>query len=302
MKKLISLILLTVFLIWAAWYIISHANDFVPITQITLPVLSGLLVVMLFYLFFQAVILNVVIGRYGVKIPLSEAFGLLLVSFFANYLFPFSGIGVRAAYLQKVRFLPLHAFTAGLVATVLIELCVYAVGGLFGLYLLGSEGPMNTFVAFSLAGVIILSVTCFLLPKPKRTFRNSFLIRVTDYLTFWQNFAGDRRTVFMVCTFTILHFVAFAIVFWLAISVVAPASVGGILLSTSLTDFSFFIRIAPAAIGSFEAAIAFVGHLQGVTLANALIVAALVRGSMMFWLVLFGPYFFFVLLRKNDII
>ncbi|NQV95272.1 MAG: flippase-like domain-containing protein [Sphingomonadales bacterium] len=302
MKKLLSLTILVVLLGWAVWYVAGHADEFGAVAQVTVPVLLGLIAVMLVYLCSQAVILYLVVRRYGTKIGLSESFGLLMVTLFTNYVFPFAGIGVRAAYLKKVHFLPLGAFAAGLAATILIELMVYAIGGLVGLWLLRTTVYFDLPLILLLLGIIGATVACFLSPRLAWHPRGEISAKIMRALAGWQEFAGDRRAVLQVAALTVIQFAAFAGCFWLAISVVAPVTTAGVLLSASLTDFAFFIRIAPAAVGSFEAAIAYAGQLQGFSFADALIIAALLRGTMMAWFMLLGPFFFFRLLRKNQIL
>jgi hypothetical protein len=302
MKKPLSLTILVVLLGWAVWYVAGHADEFDAVGQVTVPVLLGLIAVILVYLASQAAILYLVVRHYGAKIGLSEAFGLMMVTLFTNYFFPFVGIGVRAAYLKKVHALPLGAFAAGLAATILIELMVYATGGLVGLWLLRTEGYLDLLLIFLLLGIIGVTVACFLSPQLAWHPRGKVSAKIARALAGWQEFARDRRAVLQVAAVTVIQFAAFAGSFWLATSVVAPVTTAGVLLSASLTDFAYFIRIAPAAVGSFEAAIAYSGHLQGFGVADALIIAALLRGTMMVWFILFGPFFFFRLLRKNHIL
>ncbi len=216
---------------------------------------------------------------FGVALGVVEAFGLLVVTFFINYVIPFLGFGVRGVYLQKRHGMSLADFGSSLIATLAIELSVYATAGLAAMWLLARSGvSMDPIVALVMAGALAASIAAAAMPIGLLRRLGGMAGKVAEKLDHAQRLLRRPATLVPAVAWTFVQFLAFAACFWLAFRAIhAPIPVEGAVITAALTDFSLLVRLTPAATGTFEGAVYYAVRPFEATLAQAILAALVVR-------------------------
>ena len=211
----------------------------------------------------------------------------------------------RAAALTGVdpaRMRDLAWLLAGALAAVVgVELFVFALGGLAGLAQLPSFGvPIDPYIALILGALLIGLVLAAAMPAGWLIRRSGTLAILEPFFKSWVRLKRQPLVLCKLAVLTVALFAANVAMFALAFKALAfkvPPAAG--LLAAALSDFSLFVRIAPAAAGTFEGYVIYVVHLFGLTIAEGLVLAAVVRIAIVVCCVSLGPIFFYYLIRRR---
>jgi uncharacterized membrane protein YbhN (UPF0104 family) len=299
-------VLLAVFaalVVWAASFIFDNQQNFRAILHVDWPYALGLLAATLTFFAVQGVLLRVSVATYGVSLEPVEWFGLTVVTFFANYAIPFSGIGIRGAYLKKARGLPYSDFVSALAVVLALDLFVFGLAGLAGLAALPFLGlEADPVIALILGGLLIGVTLGWRIPPRRIPALGRLLSRVRAFLENLQSVNSDPAILGRLTALTIALFATYAVMFafaFKALSLQVPAVAS--LLAASFSNLAAFVRIAPAAIGTFDGTVIYVSHVVGLTIAEGLLVAILVRAGIVICSFSLAPYFFYRLFRPKAI-
>ena len=300
-KRVLSLAVLAVLVVWAIAYVAENWPEFRAILHLDWRPGLALLGATLAFFALQGMLLRISVAAYGVALTPAEWFGLTVVTFFANYAIPFSGIGLRGVYLNRVRDLAYADFASALAAVVVVELFVFALGGLAGLAVLPSLGiPIDPFIALFLGTLMVGLVVAVWMPSGWLIWQSGPLLKLEAFFVSWQRLKRQPMVLCKMAVLTVALFATnvamFGLAFW-ALAFNVPPIAG--LLSAVFSFFSLFIRIAPAAAGTFEGSVIYVAHLFGLTIAEGLLVAAVVRLGIIICCFSLGPYFFYYLIRRR---
>lgn len=275
--------------------IYSQRVEFVKILDISFDWLLLLGTVVLVNLFAQAYCAQVVTRISGVAIPFSEAFGLKILQLFANYIIPFGGWGFRAFYLKKVHSLDYKYYAAGVVGKFLCEMVVYSILGATALvFSLGSNPKAGSSILILFAGVFFCAMLFFFIPGKLRHFK-----KIANIIEVWHLVSRNRRNVAWLIFVNILEYATFVLTFFVAAAaynIDVPSAFP--FVSTSLSNFSLYIRLAPGALGTYEAFIYLASNLYNISLADSLIVSTILRSMLVFNFLLFSPPFIIIFAKK----
>jgi uncharacterized membrane protein YbhN (UPF0104 family) len=300
-KRVLSLAVLAVLVAWAGYYVAQNWSEFGAILHLDWRSGLVLLAATLAFFVLQGIVLRVSVAAYGVTLTPTEWFGLTVITFFANYAIPFSGIGLRGVYLNRVRGLAYADFASALAAVVIVELFVFALGGLAGLAALPSLGvPIDPYIALILGTLLIGLVVAAGMPADWLIRRSGPLARLEAFFKSWQRLKRQPMVLCRLTVLTVALFAANVAMFALAFRTLAfKVPMAGGLIAAALSDLSLFIRIAPAGAGTFEGSVIYVVHLFGLSIAEGLVVAAVVRIAIIVCCVSLGPIFFYYLIRRR---
>jgi uncharacterized membrane protein YbhN (UPF0104 family) len=300
-KRVLSLGVLAVLVAWAVFYVAQNQHAFRALLHLDWR--QGLYLIAATMAFFaiQGALLRVSVAAYGVALAPAEWFGLTVVTFFANYAIPFSGIGLRGVYLNRERGLAYADFAGALAAVVVVEVFVFALGGLAGLAALPSLAiPIDPVIAFVLGALVVGLGVVAGLPAGWLIRRFGRAAKLEAFFVSWQRLKGQPMVLCKLAVLTVALFAANVAMFAVAFRALAfkvPPAAG--LLAAALSDFSLFVRIAPAAAGTFEGAVIYVAHVFGLTIAEGLLVAAVVRLAIISCCFSLGPFFLYYLIRRR---
>ncbi len=290
-------ILLLGAVIWVLW---KSPQDFEALLHLTPAQIFQILFLSGIFLFSQGMILKSVLSAFGVELKIHESFSLMIVTFFANYFLPFVGIGLRGGYLVKKHRLSLSDFALASISIVVVEVIIFGGGGLLTQALIKLQGgSFDSILAGIFAAAVMAGLVAAFFPlhflkikKLEKFFRGARALRT------------HPRALGRAVLWTGLTYFSFAASFQIILhGLKLPDGWGLSFLIASLTDFSFFVRLAPAAAGSLEAAVYYVGQGVGLSLPQCLAVALSSRISLMIWFLTLGPiYLYFVFHKwKSDI-
>lgn len=297
----LSLGLLLIVLGAGIWYIASHSADFEFVYALDGSVVIPLVAAATIYLFTQCALFRLSMLPFGIALRPSEWLGLMLVTLFTNYFVPVAGLGVRALYLSRRYKLSLGDFAVATGGVLLIELLVYSLCGLAALLTVFSDSDGSSLLLVGLGGAAAATMLGMTLSPTWLPFRGGLFEKGRALLLGWQRMRAHSDVLWPLFAWTLIQYLTFAIMFYLAFRAVGEGSRLALPLAVAaVTDFGFLLRLAPGSAGSFEAAILLSSSAFGVGTAQALVTAFLVRGAITLPLLLLGPYFAFTLARQEN--
>ncbi len=255
------------------------------------------------FILFQGFVLLHSVRPYGVRLKFFEHFGIIIVTFFSNYLIPFLGFGIRGVYLKHKHGLAYKDFSQSLIAVIIIEWTIFALLALLAsLWLVVHHFVVSPLIELLMLGIVAGFVLAF-------TMRPSW---VPDFLPFsgfakriledWQSYTQNRAALGWVAFFTLLEALCFAFAFviaYLALFPTVPPAAS--VVAASLSDLSLIIRILPASAGSLEGALHLSMLPYGLSFGDNLSVALITRAALAVIFVPLGPLFLWLLLINSGI-
>jgi uncharacterized membrane protein YbhN (UPF0104 family) len=298
-RKLISLLLLAFVLITIVYAFQSDRERFRLVLQIRGFDIALLAVSSFGFFAMCGAVLQAACRPFGVRLNHLEAFGLTVLSSCMNYAVPFSGVGLRGAYLLRRHNLRLSDYSALMIAIFIIEFAVYGAAALVASAWLLLDGihPDPLVIAVCAGAVAVAAGAAFI---PIRGVRSCPAVPAifVDQITTLRKVLRDPVVLAPVVVWTTLEFICFALVFAIAYrSIGAAVPFGGAIIAASLSNFSFLVRIAPGSAGSLEAAVYYVSSLFSLTLSDSLIITLLVRLGMAMVFLPLGPPCFWLLFK-----
>lgn len=252
------------------------------------------------YVYFQGLLLRDVLAPTGVKLRASEWLGCSTVTMMWNYALPFAGLAFRAVYLSRVHRLALADFVAATSALYLAEFLVFSLLGLVGVWLMMLDGTApDAAILLLLVAVSAGSLAVTVLRIPMPAFRNRLLRKAADVVTAWYRLRAHPHAFGLVLLWTAVVFGCYAALYLFGAAALGLSlSIGGSAVLSAVTDLALFVRVAPAAAGTYEVSVVYVLREFGMTLAQGLLIALIVRLSQICVLFTAGPWFSALLSRR----
>jgi uncharacterized membrane protein YbhN (UPF0104 family) len=255
------------------------------------------------FILFQGFVLLHSVKPYGVKLGFFEHFGIIVVTFFSNYLIPFLGFGIRGVYLKHKHGLAYRDFSQSLMAVVIIEWTIFAVMAVLASLWLAFQGDsISILIVILMVGVIGGFVFAFAVQPgwiPAFLPLSGFIKTVLED---WQSYTANRKTLGYVALFTALEAACFALAFVVAYKALFPAvPPAASIVASALSDLSLIVRILPASAGSLEGALHLSMLPYGLQFSDNLTVALITRAALAVIFVPLGPLFFWALLVNSGI-
>ncbi len=283
-----------------AFLVMKYPERFSLIWNLTSNDIVMLLLLSFFYYLIQGAILNELLKNFNVKLKFFEWSSIIMSTLFVNYFIPYSGLGLRAAYLKKVHRFDYTHFVSTLAATYLVEVLVFSLGGMLAMLSLGDPlRPdriiLNSIFLFVIILCVSISIFNFNLPHT----RNRYLKRIVSLIHSWQSIRKSKKLILMLFLLTSLEFFLYALMFKLTLSALgAKVPFIQTFLPVCLSDYSFILRFTPGAIGVNESAVIYAISILGLDLNVAVSAVTVIRLATLLIIFIFGSYSFYLLLKK----
>ena len=194
-KSLISGLILITILGFLIYYLKNNLKDFQQLAISNLMFLIPLIIIFLLGLYFNGMLLNILMRPFSIKLKNLEAFGLAIITNFYNLITPFrGGAAARAYYLKKKYKFPYVNFLATLSAIYLLIFLISAIIGLITLLIIKSKYNLFNLPIFLLFSMIIITLLTITIFSPKLKEReNKWLNRFIKIINGWHLIKNNKN-------------------------------------------------------------------------------------------------------------
>ncbi len=301
-KKLISASIIILIVILFIYYIKNHISDFEQIKLINPLWLIPLIILFLLNYYFTGLQTKHLLIPLGIKLKGFEAFAISIVTGFYNLITPaHGGMAIRAVYLKKKHGFSYTNFLSSLIGIYIINFLISSLLGLISLILIYFYyNIFNKIILFIFLGFLIptLFITTFS-PKFKET-RYDLINKIIKVANGWHLIKNNKKVILVtilttmssLLTTVILTIIAYHI-FGIEINFIKS------LFLASIGFLSIVISITPGNLGIAEVIAVFSALILGITPAQSLSVAVLIRIVQIIVMVTLGPIFSYILLKHK---
>lgn len=297
-RKVLSLAILLFFIVWIVFYARSHISEFTNIFSLSLVLVAALALVLLVDSIVLGLFTKVLMGYLSIHLKFKEWYGLSIVSNLWNYIIPFQGgAGARALYLKKVHDFAFSQFLATMLALYLISFFVNSLVGLLCILYIHLNFNYANMLLFYFFGIVFLATGALMLFSPKvPEFENWVLRKVSEVINAWYGMRRHGLLIIKLVLIILLHavFELLAVYYGFKAYGIDLSFCRCLLLSTLLA-FSVLIKITPGCLGITEGIIVFGAQIFGITPAQSLLAAGLIRVVNLGWIFTLGPLYSYVL-------
>lgn len=306
-KKILSYLVLTVFVIYLVDYIHNHSGDFralLHVSPIYIVIIAGL---HLFAIFLNGLFIKYTLIPFKKTIASGEAFFVSLIATMGNYFLPVgAGTGMKAVYLKKKFQLAYADFLATLSGNYIVVFLINSFFGLVGLVMLRHLAPRSEFgvLLLVLGGVFLsmLILAAYGFPKILIKWLSGLQLfkklagAIAQVLRGWNIITNNKDLLLRLVVITLINFFTSMVMFHtIANSLKLSISFWALLLYTSLGALSFLLNITPGSIGIREAIFIFSSATLGITTPQILSISIVQNGVLFLvftlsWLLLQIPY------------
>jgi uncharacterized membrane protein YbhN (UPF0104 family) len=243
----------------------------------------------LLYFWTQAKLLAASLRACGLPIREREALAVTFTSLLGNFLFPVAGLGFRAAVLHRRFGMCYGEFFATSLALTFFELAIFSAGGLGALVASVDLGCIESkALATGLAAVFASAVGALFL-APRLPSGLAFFRKLNAFFDDWRRLRRDRAFLFRAFGWTFVMLAANVVMFGAVYrSITAAAPLALTLLAAALSDISLLFRLAPGALGTFEAALLYANRQFTLPLDASVSAMIVVRTTLTATLLVFG--------------
>lgn len=283
------------------FYLKEHWQDFLTIKTLSWQYVPILVTLGLVYIIIQGLILKTTLQPFKINLKFAEWFGITIITLLGNYIFPFSGLGFRAAYLKrKYRFQYTH-FLSTSAAIYMVEFLVFTFGGLIGLFSWYWQSQFIDLKLLTFFGLIMIFCLVFMIFSPKLPFfKNKYYVKFMGLMESFYQVKGNRWLLKRLFTIVIIEFIISVAIFYFAYRAFDfPVSYLNSMVVSALSLYALLFRVTPASFGFYEGSIVYTAKLLNLTVANGLLVAMVTRLVNMIWVFLLGPIFGFFMLNQK---
>lgn len=297
-RKVISLAILAISILWLILYLRGHLGEFRIIFHISPNVVIILSILMLLGSVILGLFTKVLLQYLDISLIFKEWYGLSVVSAFWNYIMPFrGGAGVRALYLKKVHNFTITNFLGTMAALYFIHFLVNSIIGLICVFFIYMQYQylnvtISTFFLIVFAGVIFFMFFSPQLPN----FHNQVLKKIGEVTNGWYVIRKNNKLIAKLIIIVVLYAAVglFTIYFSFHAYGVNISLLKSLLIST-LFAFSTLINITPGSLGITEAIMVFSAQIFHITPAQSLLAVGLIRVINLCLVFSLGPIFSYLL-------
>jgi uncharacterized membrane protein YbhN (UPF0104 family) len=306
LRKVLSITLLAAFLGWAAWYVRSNSQAFLPLLDVSAR--DGLLLALAFVMIMMCngVFIAVVSQAFQIRLYAIEWMSLSFASSFVNYFLPFKGgVGIRALYMSRVHGLQVSKFVSTLGVMYLMHTVVNGLLALIGMgIVVASNGPAHIgllifFALLTSAGVIAMFVDVDIGDHHERF----PMAQLASLLRAWRTVRRNRAL--LVKLWLLMLGLTLATIWQIrvafdAVSISLPWS--GVLVYAASKNLATLISLTPGSLGVVELISIYLGGALEYNTATALSVQGLIRAVAIIMLLVIGPAALWFLRRNLKMI
>ena len=297
-RKVLSLAILLLFVIWIILYIKGHISEFSGIFGLSLRLVAILALVLLIDSIVLGLFTKVLMDYLNVPLTFKEWYGLSIVSNLWNYIIPFQGgAGARAIYLKKVHNFAVPQFLGTMLALYFISFFVNAVIGLFCILYIHLHYHYTNMIVFYFFAVVFVTTSLLMLFSPKvPEFKHWLLKKISEVINAWYGIRRQRVLVIKLIIVILLHAVFELLTIYYGFKTYGVSlSFFKCLLLSTLLAFSVLIKITPGSLGITEGIIVFGAQIFGIPPAQSLLAAGLIRVVNLVLIFTLGPVYNYIL-------
>lgn len=300
LKQFASICFLVLIIVIIGYYVKVHWQDFQSIRIVSCWALTGLVILTPIYFGITSLFFQKSLEPFKLRISFNQYFGLTMITLMGNYLIPFSGFGFRAVYMKKIYSFSYRDFLTTVIASWITNFLIYTLAGMVALivyYFRTHKIEWTLFLIF----LIVLIISCLsFIPLKKNNTQNKILISIASSLALWQEYIKNKDILKKLFVLTFYQFIVTALMFYFAyLTFGFKITFIDSFLPTTLSLYSSVIRLVPASLGFYEAAVVYPSKVMGLSIAQGLLVSTLTRVVTMFWTFALGLIFSYILVRKN---
>jgi uncharacterized membrane protein YbhN (UPF0104 family) len=289
LKLFFRLVVLCLFAVLFVWFFLTHRSEFSILAKIPL-VLLVLIALFQFGVILTNVVFQVLLLKiYGIKMPWSENFVVIVKSSVINFFGFFQGgAGYRAYYLKKRYGVDYRKFALLFTANYLMIFSVSAFFGFVGslLQLMSNEHFTNLGTTIFFAASTVFLVALMFLNPNKLPGGNRLFRKVSEVLSGWELIVKDKKLLASLFLVSLAQFWILAGAFFFELKAVhANTSLAGLMVYSAIAGFSILVALTPAAIGFRETLLIFARQSLGVSV-SIIVLSATVDRIVYFFLLL----------------
>ncbi len=284
--------------LWAGYFLWTHPPQLPDLSSISSGQIAAIAISGQLFLIFQGLLIRETLIPLGITLPFKQWYGTLNVTLLGNYIFPFAGIGFRAKYLHSMYGLSFGDFATSLLLMYPVQIVVFSFWGSCALVLAYFQvGYVEPLLWLMVPGVTI-SPVILIFAAPRIPFI-ARIKKIERVLNQWRKLGDEPALSLRLFTQASLMYFAAALFMYSSYNALGyDLSAVGSALIASVANVTSFIKIAPAAIGSYDAAIIFVGHGFNIDTNQSVLIATLTRAFLMIWFFILGPIFAAILSKE----
>lgn len=301
-RSVASIIILTGFFVWVAWYVSRNASLFRPLTEVSIIDLIALFVAFVAIMVCNGIFIAIVAKAFQIQLHTVEWLSLSFASSFANFFLPLrSGTGIRAVYMHRVHRFPISEFVSTLSIMYLMHIVVNAFLALAGMLFIASrDGPTNVALLVLFGGMALAGTVAMFTDFGVRADRRGFpLQQLAGLLAAWRKVRQDNA---LVLRLWLLMVALTAATVWQSFAAFRAVGIDlagdGVLVYAACKNLGSLIGLTPGSLGIVELISIYLGKVLGYGTADALLVQGLIRAVSVVVLLLAAPAAMIFLKRR----
>ena len=303
-KKILSVGILLVLIVLLVHYVLKNAGEFSQLKVVSPKLLVILLALMVLNYLFIGLGTRILLKPLGVKLGVGEAFALSLVTGFYNLITPFhGGMAIRALYLKKKHRFSYTNFISALSASYVLVFFVISILGIITSLLIYLTEKVFSWIVFLVFLGFFLSLLFLMVFSPQgRKRRNSWINKIIEVVHGWHLIKNNRKAVSGIIVLSLVQTFVAAFMLYLQFKVFGlEIEFVKCLFLTAITTIGIVVSVTPAGLGINEAIVVFSAATIGISATQSLSVALLGRALSLVVLLILGPLFSWVLLKKTNV-
>ncbi len=302
-KRVFAVLFIIILIVLMIAYLMNNKEDLSRLLKIKASYLWILIGLTLVQFVINGLSLKVLTKPFNVFLKFREWFGISVITTFGNYLTFFKGgSGAKAVYLKKYHHLNISSFIALIVGGFVVTLFVYAVLGIILTYVIFiKKGLIEIGILVFFIVLLVISLVIMFLNFKLPEFKNKYLSYLIKIINGWHILRKKYKILFYFSVLSIVMYLIEVLRIFYAfkalnysVSLINSAFVA---LTSSL---SLLVTITPAGLGIREAIIALTTKLIGAGVKSGVYMAVVDRGVTVILLIILGPLFSYLLLKRRN--
>jgi len=301
-KKISGWLFLPAVILLVFYYIKTHMPEFTALSFINAQLIPALILIQLGVSVALGLIIKYLLEPFGIRLGFKEWFGLSVVTTFYNTITPFrGGMVARALYLKERHNFSYTSFLATMSGIYVVNFFIQSTAGLLSAAAIYFQsGIFSPAISVIFGGFFLASLVMLMFSPEMPDSKNPVLNKAAQIFNGWNGIRKNRKIVItVVCT-------AFLQLFLTAAGLLISYKVFGIDVSiaqsvflSSISLLGIVISITPGSLGVAEAITVFSSLALGITVAQSLSAAVLIRLTSLAVIFTLGPVYSYILIKKD---
>lgn len=300
-RKIFQIIILLGLFVLFGIYFLQNFNEFRQLKIINQIYLIPIFILILLFLTTNGIVLKYFLEPFKIKLKFKEWFGLSIITTMGNYLTPFRGGAIsRAAYLKKKHKFSYTYFLSSLAGIYVIVFLINSFIGILTMLILwlylGLFNLLLTLI-FSIIFLVLLAIITFS-PKLKKT-KYKIINKIIEVINGWHKIKSNKKVLLIITLASFINIIIMILVMFLEFKVFGiDVTLLDTLLLSIVSTLTLFVSITPGSIGIKEALVAATATIISISTTHALVISILDRFINIVIVLMLGPVFSYLLLKK----